>query len=52
MPREPGFHEITVPTYKPSDDLYTKIHSFFLGGAIKVKEFASIQNTIFKNNMV
>ena len=51
VPHAPGFHEISVRTFKPNDDLYTKVFQFFLGGSIKVKEFQSLSNTLFKNNL-
>jgi len=48
VPKFAGFHEITVQTWKPHASLDARIHSFFLGGSIKVKELKEIADTQFK----
>lgn len=50
IPHAPGYHELRVKTYKPHDDIYTRIYEFFLGGAIKVKDFPSIASSFYLNN--
>ena len=36
LPFEDGFHEITVQTWKPKGSLNTEVHSFFLGGSVRI----------------
>ena len=31
IPKDPGFHEILIPTWKPHHSISEKIHSFYLG---------------------
>jgi hypothetical protein len=42
IPKETGFHEIVIKTWKPALNLQDRIFSFFLGGSIKVKDIESI----------
>jgi Meckel syndrome type 1 protein len=30
IPHQPGFHELTIRTFKPDDDLYTRIMQFYI----------------------
>ena len=48
IPRSAGFHQLVVKTWKPALNLHNKIHSFFLGGSIKVKDIEGIAKTEFK----
>jgi Meckel syndrome type 1 protein len=36
IPQEPGFHQLEVQTWRPRGSLYSEIHSFFLGGSIRI----------------
>lgn len=47
VPNTPGFHQLTIQTYKPNDDLFTRVYEYFLGGAIKIKEFDNIANSFY-----
>ncbi|CAD8155668.1 unnamed protein product [Paramecium octaurelia] len=47
IPHTPGFHELTMKTYRPNDDLYTRVYEFFLGGGTKVKDLDSISNAFY-----
>ncbi len=52
VPHTPGFHQLVVSTFKPEDDVYTKIIQFYLGGTIRVKELKNISNTLNHHNLV
>jgi len=45
IPRTAGYHEITVQTWKPHQSLSARLHTFFLGGSIKVKELKEIAHS-------
>jgi hypothetical protein len=36
LPMEPGYHEIEVDTWRPRGSIMTEIHSFFLGGSVRI----------------
>jgi len=37
IPNEPGFYRVTVPTYRPIEDLYTEVYSYYLGGSVRIE---------------
>ncbi len=42
FPSEPGFYEQTVATWRPKGTLYTQIHSYFLGGSVRIIELENL----------
>lgn len=45
FPSEPGFHKITVETWRPRGSLHSDIHSFFLGGSIRILKLEELIRT-------
>jgi len=37
MPNTPGFHRVSVRTWRPVESLYAEVHSFYLGGSVRVE---------------
>ena len=37
LPTQAGFHQLSVRTYRPLENLYAEVYSFFLGGSVKVE---------------
>lgn len=52
VPSKPGFYTFTLPCYKPIEDNYMKIFSFFLGGSRKIPDLREIAKTATKDEMV
>jgi len=42
FPSEPGYYEQTISTWKPKGTLYSKIHSYFLGGSVRIIELENL----------
>lgn len=38
FPPKPGFYQISVPTCRPVENLYSEVHSFYLGGSVRVED--------------
>jgi len=36
LPIEPGYHELEIDTWRPRGSLMSEIHSFFLGGSVRI----------------
>lgn len=48
LPLEPGYHKgIEVETWRPRGSLATEIHSFFLGGSVRVLKLDELVRTRF-----
>lgn len=47
LPQEAGYHKITVETWRPRGSLHSEIHSFFLGGSIRINRLEEIVRTSF-----
>jgi Meckel syndrome type 1 protein len=47
LPNLPGTHNLTIKTWRPKPDLFSQIHSFFLGGALKLKDMKELAATYF-----
>lgn len=45
MPVEPGFHQIEIETWRPRGSLKSEIHSYFLGGSIRVQSIEELVRT-------
>jgi Meckel syndrome type 1 protein len=45
FPQEPGYHRLEVETWRPRGSLTDEIHSFFLGGGIKIMQLEEIIRT-------
>ena len=46
LPLEPGYHKgIEVDTWRPRGSLATEIHSFFLGGSVRVLKLEELVRT-------
>lgn len=45
MPQEPGYHQIEVECWRPRGSLNSEIHSFFLGGSIRIHKLEEIVRT-------
>ena len=46
-PKQTGYHQVTVETWRPRASLDTEIHSFFLGGSVRVRKLEEIARTAF-----
>lgn len=42
VPEKPGFHEIEVETWRPRGTINSEIHSFFLGGSVRILKLEEI----------
>lgn len=47
FPFEPGYKEMTIETWRPRASLDTEIHSFFLGGSVRIRKLEEIARTAF-----
>ena len=45
FPSEPGYHKIEVETWRPRGSLTSEIHSFFLGGSIRIHKLEELIRT-------
>jgi hypothetical protein len=45
FPTEPGFHEIEVESWRPRASLDSEIHSFFLGGSVRIPKLEELVRT-------
>ena len=45
LPLEPGHHELEIDTWKPRGSMNSEIHSFFLGGSIRVLKLEELIRT-------
>lgn len=45
MPLEAGYHKLEVETWRPRGNLTDEIHSFFLGGSIRIQQLEEIIRT-------
>ena len=52
FPAIPGYHDITISTWKPLANLYSKIHSFFLGGSVRILQLDHILKTNYLDALV
>lgn len=52
IPMDTGFYQIEIPCYKPKEDNYMKVFSFFLGGSRKIPDLREIAKTSSKNEKV
>lgn len=42
LPMTAGYHQIEVPTWRPRASLDTEIHSFFLGGSVRIQRMEEL----------
>jgi hypothetical protein len=49
IPIKTGFYQYDIPCYKPREDNYMKVFSFFLGGSRKIPDLKEIARTSSKN---
>lgn len=47
FPLEPGYHTLEVSTWRPRASLETEIHSFFLGGSVRIHKMEELVRTRF-----
>src|SRR5438105_1205768 len=45
VPSEPGYHEVEIDTWRPRGSLTSEIHSFFLGGSIRILKLEELIRT-------
>ena len=45
FPAEPGYHQLEVETWRPRGSLGSEIHSFFLGGSIRIHKLEELIRT-------
>lgn len=45
FPDKPGYHQLTVQTWRPRASLDTEIHSFFLGGSVRIQKLEELVRT-------
>jgi hypothetical protein len=38
IPNEPGFYRVEVPTFRPVEDLYAEVYSYYLGGSVRIED--------------
>ena len=36
-----------MKTFRPNDDLYTRVYEFFLGGGTKVKDLDTLSDAVY-----
>lgn len=49
MPETAGYHKIEVETWRPRGSLDSEIHSFFLGGSIRIHKLDEMVRTKYVN---
>jgi hypothetical protein len=49
MPLEPGYHELEFDTWRPRGSITSEIHSFFLGGSIRILKLEELIRTKYLN---
>lgn len=47
FPDRPGFHQLEVSTWRPRASLESEIHSFFLGGSVRIQNIEELIRTKF-----
>ena len=47
MPKDPGYHRIEVDAWRPRASLDAEIHSFFLGGSVRIPKIDELVRTQF-----
>lgn len=47
LPGTPGFHQIEVNSWRPRASLDAEIHSFFLGGSVRIQKLEELVRTQF-----
>ena len=47
FPLEPGYHKLEVSTWRPRASLDSEIHSFFLGGSVRIQKLEELIRTRF-----
>jgi hypothetical protein len=52
IPLVTGSYNFEIPCYKPREDNYMKVFSFFLGGSRKIPDLKEIAKTSSKNENV
>lgn len=45
LPIQPGYHELEVETWRPRGSLMSEVHSFFLGGSVRVMRVEELVRT-------
>jgi len=45
IPNKSGFYNHNLICYKPKDDVYQKVYSFFLGGSRKIPDIKDLSKT-------
>ncbi len=45
LPIEPGYHEMEIETWRPRGSLMSEIHSFFLGGSVRIMKLEELIRT-------
>ena len=45
MPIDPGYHELEIDTWRPRGSLMSEIHSFFLGGSVRILRLEELIRT-------
>lgn len=46
---DPGYHQIEVDTWRPRSSIDTEIHSFFLGGSVRIQRLEELVATSYIN---
>tara|TARA_B110000285_G_C15007491_1_gene554635 strand:- start:188 stop:778 length:591 start_codon:yes stop_codon:yes gene_type:complete len=49
FPLDPGYHQIEVDTWRPRASLDCEIHSFFLGGSVRIQKLEELVATSYIN---
>ena len=45
LPLEPGYHQLETDTWRPRGSIFTEIHSFFLGGSVRILKLEELIRT-------
>ena len=47
IPNKTGYHQITVDTWRPRHSLESEIHSYFLGGSVRILRLEELIRTAY-----
>jgi Meckel syndrome type 1 protein len=51
FPPQAGFYKLSIPTCRPVEDLYSEVHSFYLGGSVRVEDPWELSKSFVLNEL-
>ena len=51
FPHMPGYHKISIPTCRPIENLYSEMHSFYIGGSVRVEDPWALSKSYVSNEL-